>query len=57
MTFVHLGMGMGIGQINSQLLGMGMGMQNSVSNATWEQKGHLIPKKMLGMGIPTQACL
>ena len=39
----------------SQGISPGMGMQNSVPNATWEQKGHLIPKKMLGMGIPAHA--
>ena len=35
MTFVHLGMGMGIGQINSQLMGMGMEMKTPIPNF-WE---------------------
>ena len=35
---------------------MEMGIQNNVPNATWEQKGHFILKKMLGMEIPAHAC-
>ena len=51
MTFAYLGLRMGNGQAYSQLLGLGMGIQNKIPNCwdwEWGKKSNI---QLLGLGM------